>query len=293
MTTAGFDAATMRKLESFQRNEITEYLLYRWLAQRTREPKNREVFARLAADEKRHYEEWKKHSGREVSPDRLRILWFQFLTRLLGFTFVIKKMEGGEDDSGAAYRELSAVVPNVETIAKEEDEHERALMDMLDEERLRYVGSIVLGLNDALVELTGALAGLTLALQNTRLIAMTGAITGIAAALSMAASEYLSVKTEASGQNPIRAALYTGATYILTVVLLVLPYLFSSNYYVALGCTLGLAVLIIAFFNYYVAVARDLSFRKRFLEMALLSLSVAAFSFGVGYVMRVLFGVEI
>ena len=42
--------------------------------------------------------------------------------------------------------------------------NESALLQLLDEEKLRYTGSIVLGLNDVLVELTGALAGLTLAL---------------------------------------------------------------------------------------------------------------------------------
>lgn len=293
MSATGLDPNIVERLEAFQRSEITEYHLYRWLAQRSAEPKNREVFGRLAADEKRHYEEWKKHSGREVAPDYLRMLWFKFLTRLMGFTFAIKIMEGGEDDSGAAYRALGAAIPGVETIAREEDEHERELMALLDEERLRYVGSIVLGLNDALVELTGALAGLTLALQNTRLIAMTGAITGMAAALSMAASEYLSIKTEESGQNPLKGAVYTGLAYILTVVLLVLPYLLLRSYYFALGCTLGMAVLIIAFFNYYISVAKDLSFRRRFFEMAALSLSVAAFSFGVGYVMRILFGVDV
>lgn len=60
---------------------------------------------------------------------------------------------------------------------------------LLDEERLRYTGSTVLGLNDALMELTGVLAGLTLALRDTKLIVLTGAITGIAAVLSMGVSE--------------------------------------------------------------------------------------------------------
>ena len=55
---------------------------------------------------------------------------------------------------------------------------------------------MVLGLNDALVEFTGALAGYTFALQNTLLVAMTGLITGVAASLSMATSEYLSTKSE-------------------------------------------------------------------------------------------------
>jgi len=58
--------------------------------------------------------------------------------------------------------------------------------DLIEEKRLEYTGSIVLGLNDALVEMTGALAGLTLALQNTRLIALSGLVTGIAAASDIA-----------------------------------------------------------------------------------------------------------
>jgi VIT1/CCC1 family predicted Fe2+/Mn2+ transporter len=139
------------------------------------------------------------------------------------------------------------LIDQVTAITKEENEHENALLGMLDEERLRYIGSVVLGLNDALVELTGALAGLTLALQNTRLIALTGSITGIAGALSIAASEYLSTKTEAATQQPLKAAFYTGITYVMTVVLLIVPYLVLNNYYLSLACTLTTVVLVIAF----------------------------------------------
>jgi VIT1/CCC1 family predicted Fe2+/Mn2+ transporter len=41
----------------------------------------------------------------------------------------------------------------------------------------------------------------------------------------MAASEYLSTKTQGGSQKPPKAAFYTGATYLVTVVLLILPYL--------------------------------------------------------------------
>ena len=91
------------------------------------------------------------------------------------------------------------------------------LLSMLDEEALKYMGSVVLGLNDALVELTGALAGLTFAFQNTKLIALTGLITGISASLSMAASEYLSSRADGE-ENAGRSALYTGIAYIITVI---------------------------------------------------------------------------
>jgi VIT1/CCC1 family predicted Fe2+/Mn2+ transporter len=109
----------------------------------------------------------------------------------------------------------------------------------------------------------------------------------------MAASEYLSTKTEGKGQHPLKAALYTGVAYVLTVVLLILPYLLLSNYYAALACTLATAIVIIALFNYYISVARDQPFGQRFLEMAGLSLSVAGLSFLVGYVLRKFVGVDV
>ena len=86
-----------------------------------------------------------------------------------------------------------------------------------------YLGSIVLGLNDALVELTGVLAGLTLALQNSRIIVVSGLIIGLAASLSMAASEYLSTKAEANGRSPGVSAFYTGIAYLITVLFLIFP----------------------------------------------------------------------
>ena len=95
-------------------------------------------------------------------------------------------MEKVEGKAQAIYEEISRYIPAAIDIEKDEKEHERKLIDLIDEERLRYIGSMVLCLNDALVELTGALAGFTLAFRNTHLIAMAGFITGIAASLSMA-----------------------------------------------------------------------------------------------------------
>jgi len=213
--------------------------------------------------------------------------------RIFGFTFGIKLMERGEEKAQENYAKLKGKIPNIEQWIHEEEVHEQKLLAMLDEERLRYAGSVVLGLNDALVELTGALAGLTLALQNVKLIALSGLITGIAASLSMAASEYLSTRSEKTDKHPVRAAVYTGIAYIITVTLLVLPYLLIQNYIIDLVITLIVAVIIIAVFNYYISVAKDEPFRARFLEMAGLSLGVATFSFIIGYFIRQWLGVDI
>jgi VIT1/CCC1 family predicted Fe2+/Mn2+ transporter len=202
-------------------------------------------------------------------------------------------MERGEQGAQDNYAELQDTIEEAATIAEEENLHEQALIRMLDEERLRYTGSIVLGLNDALVELTGALAGLTLALQNTDLIALTGSITGIAAALSMGASEYLSTRAEETEKHPLRASIYTGGAYVVTVVLLILPYLLLDNYYVCLFCSLAAAVAIIGFFNYYVSVAKDEPFKERFLEMTALSFGVAFFSFMIGLAIRSFLNIDV
>ncbi|HZM24873.1 MAG TPA: VIT1/CCC1 transporter family protein, partial [Anaerolineales bacterium] len=107
------------------------------------------------------------------------------------------------------------------------------------------------------------------------------------------ASEYLSTRSEVTDKNPIRAAIYTGIAYIGTVILLVLPYLLFENYYLDLTIALTMAVIIIAVFNYYISVAKDESFRERFLEMAGLSLGVALVSFIIGYFIRIWLGIEV
>ena len=285
--------ALKAQLLDYQRNEITEHHIYQRLAETVKEPENARILADIAADELHHYGEWKAHTGQDVAPRRFDVWRYYWISRIFGFTFGIKLMERGEEGAQDNYQELAGSVPEAERIAHDEHKHENALIEMLDEERLRYTSSIVLGLNDALVELTGALAGLTLALQDTRLIALTGSITGIAAALSMAASEYLSTQTEETDKHPVKASVYTGTAYILTVLLLILPYLVLQNYFVSLACTLAVAIAIIAAFTYYIGVARDEPFRRRFLEMAVLSLGVAGLSFGVGFLVRTVLGVDV
>jgi VIT1/CCC1 family predicted Fe2+/Mn2+ transporter len=273
-------------LLAYQRDEITEHHIYLRLAGLQKDAHNRDVLTRIAADELRHAETWRLYTGQAVAPNWHKVYRCVWLCKIGGFTFGAKLMERGEDRAQANYDALPPQIVQAVAIRQDEAAHEQSLLNMLDEERMRYVGSIVLGLNDALVELTGALAGLTLALQDTRKIAMTGCITGIAASFSMAASEYLSTKTEGSRLHPLKASLYTGMTYVSTVLLLILPYLLLANYFVALGCTLAIAVGIMAVFNYYISVAQDVPFGRRFSEMAGLSLSVAALSFVVGYLLR-------
>lgn len=293
MSAKDLDPTIKARILEWQRTEITGHHAYLRLAKAIKDPHNREVVERIAKEEANHYRTFKTYTGKDVPPNRAQVFFYHWLARIAGLTFGIKLMERGEEDAQASYAEIRDQIPELEDIIREEEEHENHLLAMLDEEALRYAGSVVLGLNDALVELTGALAGLTFAFQNTNLVALSGLITGISAAFSMAASEYLSARAEGGETNPLRSALYTGVAYIFTVAVLVFPYLLLENYMLCLVWTLINAVLVIAVFNFYLAVAKDLEFGKRFGEMAAISLGVAAFSFGVGYVVRQVLGVEV
>jgi VIT1/CCC1 family predicted Fe2+/Mn2+ transporter len=287
------DEKTRKTILQFQRNEITEYCIYRTLSRLTKNEHNRMVMQKISDEELRHYHIWHKYTGVKVKPGIMKQWFYVIISAVCGVTFGIKLMEKGENNAQLSYKRFSSVVPEAEDIEREENEHENQLISMIDEDKLKYMGSMILGLNDALVEFTGALAGFTFALQNSRLIAMTGLIMGFSASLSMAASEYLSTKTETEGKNPFKASFYTGIAYIITVIVLIFPYFLSYDYFYSLFLTLGFAVLLIVAFTFYLSVVKDISFKGRFIEMFLISMGVACVSFFIGLAVRNILHIDV
>ena len=286
--------AAFMVIKKMQQNELNESIIYEEIAKFAKGEENKQVLHRLAQEEKAHYEIWKKYTGVEMKPQKFKIFRYKLLARIFGFTFAVKLMENGEE---AAQEEYGLVAEEVEEsvfIRKQEEEHEAALLEMLDEESLQYVGSMVLGLNDALVELTGSLAGFTFALQNTKLIALSGLIIGISATFSMASSEFLAARSEGR-DDALKSCSYTGTAYLITVILLIAPYLLfgSGGYIPALICMLLIVILIIAGFTYYTSIAQDQPFKSRFWEMALISVGVAVVSFVVGILAKRFLGVDL
>ncbi|MEG2082848.1 MAG: VIT1/CCC1 transporter family protein [Oscillospiraceae bacterium] len=294
MEEKNISAQAMKMIKAMQQNELTESVIYAAIAKKTKNQHNKDILERLSREEYDHYKIWKEYSQEELKPQGGKVLWFKILAKIFGFTFAIKMMENGEEGAQVNYQTLVSEVPKAEFIKAQEKEHEAALVELLDEEKLKYVGSMVLGLNDALVELTGTLAGLTFALQNTKLIALSGLITGISATLSMASSEFLSAKSEGRS-DALKSCTYTGAAYVCTVALLIAPYLLfdDAHFMYALATMLVIVVMIIAGFNYYISVAQDLPFKKRFTEMATISLSVALLSFIIGIFVKKFLGIDI
>ncbi|MBC8004079.1 MAG: VIT1/CCC1 transporter family protein [Verrucomicrobia bacterium] len=293
MITKTISPEILKQLSVAQREEITGYHIYSKLAEQTRDPENKKVLKQIAADELKHYKLWETYTHTEAKPNKWEVSKYYWISKIFGLTFGLKLMEKNEEKAQINYAQIATEIPEALQVAEDENQHEKELLGLIQEERLKYMGSIVLGLNDALVEILGTLAGLTFALQNTRLVALAGIITGIAGALSMSSSEYLSNRAEGKNDLAIKSAVFTGIAYIIAVVFLVAPYLIFTSPFVALLFALLDSILIVFLFTYYISVANDQPFRKRFLEMVILSTVVGLISFGLGYLVRIFFGIEV
>ena len=289
-----FSKQSKKLMLSFQKDEITSSVIYANFASKIKNKKEAKTLMKISQDEAAHAQIWQSYTQTEVKPDMFKVWLYRILIYLLGYTFVIKLLEAHEYEGEAALKQLEKEIPEVKKIIKDEKKHEEKLINMLDEERLNYVGAMVLGLNDALVELTGTIAGMTFVLANTTLIAMAGIITGVSATLSMAASNYLAERADGN-PNALKACFYTGIAYLITVICLVLPYiLFPTDMFVAaLVCMITIVVFLVFIFNYYISIVKSEPFLPKFLEMSGISLSVALIAFLIGLGAKMFLGIEI
>jgi VIT1/CCC1 family predicted Fe2+/Mn2+ transporter len=281
-----------KDLLNAQKNEITEFHIYEKLSQSMKDSHNKTILKQISRDELKHYNILKKHTSQDVRQNRLKVWIFIFISKIFGITFGIKLMEKGEENAQIIYDKLSKFVKDVVNISHDEYEHEKELVSLIDENRLKYISSMVRGVNDALISTAGALAGFTLAFQNSNLIAMAGFITGITAALSIAASDYLATKTGESIQNPLLSSFYTSLAYILTVLFLILPYIVFFDIYLSLGIMILNSIIVISVITYYISIVQEIPLRKRFVEMAVISLGIAALAFMIGFFIQVSFNIQ-
>ena len=295
LTYENLDKETFSMINAFQQDEINSHEIYMRLSKRMKDEHNSKILERIAEDELKHYNSFYEITKKPKKVQRLKIIFYYYITVLFGLTFGVRLMERSEKDAQSQYHQLGEKFPPLLDMIKDEERHESELIDMLNDELLVYVSSIVLGLSDALVELTGALAGFTFSLRNANVIAAAGVIVGVSAACSMAASEYLSQSEDKDeNKNPIKASIYTGGAYLLVVIILIAPYILitGTEIYIPLIITLSLGVLIIFVFTYYTTVAKNTAFKRRFIEMAGLSLTVAIFTLILGFVANAAFGIS-
>lgn len=288
------DQEALKKALIQQQNEINDHLLYTALADIQKDEANKKIFQKIAKEERSHYEFWVKITNQELKAQTFVVFWYTLLVKILGVSFALKSLEKREAGAEEFYKELFEIYPEAKNIYEQEEAHEYQLINMLNDTKLVYAGAVVLGMNDALVELTGTLSGIAFAFEKTLVVGITGLIMGIAASLSMAGSAFLEANENPDEQiKPFVYSLYTGVSYILTTLFLVVPFFLFHTMSYALVMMFIFALVAILSYNFYISVAKDLDFMTRVLQMSAITFGVAVISFFIGYIVRNYFGIEI
>lgn len=163
---------------------------------------------------------------------------------------------------------------------------------MVRKNNFKSAGAIVLGMHDALVSLTGLIAGLAVAMADRYSIILTAIIASVTASLSMGASNYLSVRA-GGGKHAFINALYTGGAYMATCVLLIIPFFIFENRATELVIMFTIAVSEIFLFNYFLGHAQHRPYMRPFLEMLGICTGVSIVAFLIGLCANVCLGINI
>ncbi|QOJ78754.1 rubrerythrin family protein [Infirmifilum lucidum] len=294
-------AGLAEKARVYALDELFDSRLYRAMAERERDPKNRAVLLRMAEQEYMHYEFWKKFCGdAELNPrDELRLRLFMLSSRILGKVFTIKFLERHEKSVVAEYTEIleSGALSGEDSaelkrIIEDEKEHESALADQIEEFAVRHLGAIALGMSDAIIELSGVHAGFLGYTSSSVYTGIAGLIVGVSASMSMAAAAYLQSKQE-KGKAPGATAAVTGVMYMLTVILLTAPFLLGLPILKALTASLVLAFIVLAFFSFYSSVVMDRAFARDYLENVGVIFLVVVIGYLFGELVKKLTGIAV
>jgi VIT1/CCC1 family predicted Fe2+/Mn2+ transporter len=281
-------------------NELTEHVVYHKLAQMEKNPENREALERLSAQEKTHYEFWKSLLP-AAEGEKIRARWYtvwslSFLRVTLGVTFMTKFLETHENDAVQKYQNIAKAIPESHRVRfarviEDEKSHEKALISQLKEKRVAYMGFIVLGLADAIVEITGVHAGFLGVTGSTLIAGVAGIIVGFSAAISMGSASYLQAKQNTE-QSAILSGFLTWASYFCSVVLLALPYFLIHVMAPAFIVSTSVGILLVAGFTFYGAVIFDRKFWREFFETVGLMLGTALATFLLGTVVGAVFHIN-
>lgn len=275
--------------------ELFNAHFYEWLSGWVKERSLKAVLGKFARQEKAHYDFWRQWVEGPIRYKRWRLYWYRFLAWLLGPTFVLRLLEKNEHQTIAEYRRILPTLPQsaqaqLNALIEEEENHEAEFLAALNqyEPRIKYIGFIVLGLSDAIIEVTGVHAGFLGVSHRPLTAGIAGLIVGFAASISMASAAYLQAKQNTEVSAPLSAA-YTGISYILAVILLALPYFLLGSMGLAFWSSVGLAMLLILGFVYYSSVLFERNFRAEALESLIVLGLTALLSYGFGEGLRRLF----
>ncbi len=204
-----WEPADIRALQANYVDEVSSQWMYLSLAACDRHARHRELLEELAEYEQRHAARWEEilRNLQQPVPNHQRMLEhriFVWLAHLVGVDAIMSLLHKGEVDGIAKYKQqaLRWKDERAQAVLKEilpdEISHEVELFGKMRESgrKTGILRSTILGANDGLGSTLALVAGVAGATQANGLVIIAGTAGLIAGAVSMAASNYISVKAE-------------------------------------------------------------------------------------------------
>ncbi|MEM3833064.1 MAG: VIT1/CCC1 family protein [Thermoprotei archaeon] len=287
---------TKNKPLLYCKDEFIDYLVYKELSKREKNEERRKLLEKLSEQEYKHYKFWKKYAPEYKEQTAWYIILMILMRKIFGLTFTLKFLERHEEKVIDEYKKFAEELPandknEFEEIINDEISHEKAFMGQINEGVVKYMSFIVLGLADAIVEISGVHAGFLGVTDSTLIAGIAGLVVGFAAAISMAAAAYLQAKHDIE-KSAIISAIATGLAYIGAVSLLASPYFVTHNMIIAFTVSTLLAILLTAGFTYYGAVVFERKFAREFIESVILIMATAFGAFLFGGLLGNIFGIR-
>jgi VIT1/CCC1 family predicted Fe2+/Mn2+ transporter len=159
---------------------------------------------------------------------------------------------------------------------------------------LVYSQSIILGLNDGLVEILALVAGIAVVATSNFIVVALGLLAGVSGTLSMSGGVYLSAKSEGlvgagssrGGTTPRKEAAYAGLWYFFGALVSVLPFIFGMSGIPGDIVAMLLVAAVLTVASSVIAVMSGTSIRKRATEMVVISLGAALVTITIGILAR-------
>ena len=121
----------MEECLTAQQGEIDAVYMYEKLAKKVKEEADKNAFIRVAGDEARHAEVFRKYTNKDLKPKKTKGIVVPLMYRLLGKKKVYPIIAKAEYDEAEKYKHLLADFPEVETVMKDEVHHGDAVKGLL------------------------------------------------------------------------------------------------------------------------------------------------------------------
>lgn len=280
--------SSIEEYKKYCDDEYQDYLIYSRLAEKEKSITKKTVLEKLAKQEYEHYKFWKSFLSEEYEPKVNKFVLFLILILGLffGTTFSLKYLERHEEKVIANYEKFLNELPEMKKeklkqILEDERSHEKALMSQLEGSFVKYFGFIVLGLADAIVEISGVHAGFLGVTSSTLIAGIAGLVVGVSASIAMGSAAFLQAK-QTVDMKPSTSAISTGFSYLGAAVLLALPYFLTEKMIIAFVASILVAIFMTGYFTFYSAVVFERKFLREFAQNTglILLTALATYLFG-------------